>query len=65
MGTVQNSVWFGLRHGGYHEKALQAEWNVHSEAAFEYEILEKLDELDNSLTFYNQNLQNEGVKQIV
>jgi len=49
LGTVQNSVWFGLRHGGYHEKALQAEWNAHGEGAFEYEILEKLDEDVNPL----------------
>jgi hypothetical protein len=44
LGSVQNSVWVGLRHGGYHDKTLQAEWNTHGDGAFEYEILEKLDE---------------------
>jgi hypothetical protein len=49
LDTLQNRVWFGLRHGGYHEKDLQAEWNVHGEAAFEYQILEVLDEDLNAL----------------
>jgi hypothetical protein len=42
LATMQNSVWFGLRHGAYHNKALQSAWNTYGEAAFEYEILEKL-----------------------
>jgi hypothetical protein len=44
LNTVQNSVWFALRHGGCYDKALQAEWNAHGEEAFEYQILEMLDE---------------------
>ena len=44
LATVQNSVWFGLRHGAYQDKALQSAWNTHGEAAFEYEILESLDD---------------------
>ena len=49
LGSAQNSVWFGLRHGGYPDKALQTEWNRHGEGAFEFEILEKLDEEVNPL----------------
>ncbi len=44
LDSVQNRVWFGLRLGAYSDKGLQAEWNAHGEAAFEYEILAKLDE---------------------
>jgi len=35
---------FFLRHQYHHNKALQAEWNTHGEEAFQYEIIEKLDE---------------------
>jgi hypothetical protein len=42
--AARNGSWFALRAGGYHQKSLQAEWNVHGEAAFEFSVLEKLDE---------------------
>jgi hypothetical protein len=42
--ATQNGAWFALRHGGYHEKSLQAEWNAQGEPAFQYEVLERLDE---------------------
>ena len=40
----RNGLWFTLRHGGHHDKSLQQEWNARGEAAFEYRILEPLDE---------------------
>jgi hypothetical protein len=42
--AVKNGAWFSLRNGSHRCKSLQEEWNVHGEAAFEFEILEKLDE---------------------
>ena len=49
LDTVQNRIWFGLGHGGDHNTTLQAEWNAHGQEAFEYEILEQLEEDVNPL----------------
>jgi len=43
LNATRNGAWFMLRTGGHIDKPLQAEWNAHGEAAFEYEILEILD----------------------
>ncbi len=40
----RNSAWFSLRHGSHFNKALQAEWNLHGADAFQFEVLEQLDE---------------------
>jgi hypothetical protein len=42
--AAKNGAWFSLRHGSYRDKVLQAEWNAYGEQAFEYEILERLDD---------------------
>jgi hypothetical protein len=42
LDTQQNGVWFMLRTGGHPNKAVQAAWNTHGEAAFAYEIVEAL-----------------------
>ena len=42
--AAKNGSWFCLRNGSHRDKALQAEWNARGEAAFQYEILEKLDD---------------------
>ena len=42
--ATRNGSWFSLRNGSHMEKSLQAEWNVHGEQAFTYEILAGLDE---------------------
>jgi hypothetical protein len=42
--AARNSLLFSLRIGAHHNKNLQAEWNAHGEAAFSYEVLEKLDD---------------------
>src|SRR6266852_6304555 len=44
LDAAQNSLWFCLRQGLHHSKALQAEWNTHDKDAFQYESLEKLDD---------------------
>jgi len=42
--SAQNGLWFALRANGHLDKLLQGEWNQHGEAAFQYEVLEKLDD---------------------
>jgi hypothetical protein len=42
--ATRNGCWFTLRSGGHMDKPLQQEWNTHGEAAFQYEILETLEE---------------------
>ncbi len=44
LDAKRNSLWFGLRLGNCIDKSLQTEWNAHGEEAFEYEILETLDD---------------------
>ena len=46
----QNGIWFGLRLGNYPNKALQAAWRAHGEAAFAFERLEVIEEVDLSPT---------------
>ena len=41
---AKNGTWFQLREGRYRDKALQSEWNTHGEPAFQFEILETLEE---------------------
>lgn len=38
----QTSLWFSLRMGGNPNKAMQAAWKAHGEAAFGFEVLEEL-----------------------
>ena len=42
LDATKNRAWFDLRIGSHQDKSLQAEWNAHGEAAFEYRILETL-----------------------
>lgn len=44
LDAARNGVWFCLRLGNYQNRALQATWNTHGEQAFQFEILEKLDD---------------------
>ena len=44
LDATKNGCWFSLRNGGHIEKSLQQEWNQHGEAAFQYEIVETLDD---------------------
>jgi len=44
LDATRNSVWFSLRHGSHRDKPLQDEWNELGEPAFEYEVLEKLED---------------------
>ena len=44
LGAAKNASWFGLRNGSHRDKSLQAEWNAHGEAAFTFEVLERIKE---------------------
>lgn len=44
LDATRNRSWFSLRNGMHQNKSLQQEWNIHGEAAFQYEILERLEE---------------------
>lgn len=46
----QNGIWFSLRQGNHPNRALQAAFNAHGEAAFSYEVVETLP--DEELTLY-------------
>ena len=40
----QTGIWFGLRNGMHHNKAMQAAWNLHGADSFKFEVLETLDD---------------------
>jgi hypothetical protein len=44
LDATRNGVFFMLRAGGHIDKPLQQEWNAHGKEAFQYEILETLDD---------------------
>lgn len=43
LDSVQNSVWFMLRHGQHRNARLQAAWNEHGEPSFQLATVEELD----------------------
>jgi hypothetical protein len=44
LAAARNGLWFGLRLGSCRDQPLQAAWQAHGEPAFQFEILEELDE---------------------
>ena len=44
LAQQQNSIWFGLKNGGYINRAAQAAWTAHGEGAFAFEVLETFDD---------------------
>ena len=46
LNSAQTGLWFLLRNGMHHNKALQAEWNANGAGTFSFEVLEKFDEDD-------------------
>ena len=42
----QNSIWFGLKNGGYINRAVQAAWTAHGEPGLAFEVLETFDDED-------------------
>jgi hypothetical protein len=51
----QTSLWFGLRMGGHPNKAMQAAWRAHGEAAFSFEVLEVLEVEDDTPAYVVQS----------
>ena len=43
ISSIQTRLWFSLKHGSSPHRALQAAWNSHGEAAFRFEILERME----------------------
>jgi hypothetical protein len=41
--SQQNSIWFGLRMGGHVNRAVQAAWTTHGEAALSFEVLQRIE----------------------
>jgi hypothetical protein len=44
LGTIQNRLWFTLRHGSAPHPTLQAAWREHGAESFTFEVLEQLAE---------------------
>ena len=44
LGSIRNRIWSELKHNAHRNPELQAEWNLHGEAAFEMEVVETLAE---------------------
>jgi hypothetical protein len=44
LSTIQNRIWFSLRLGRSTHRSLQDAWRAEGEAAFTFEILERLEE---------------------
>src|SRR5579863_2328124 len=42
--ATRNRCWFSLRNGLSLDRSLQEAWNAHGEPAFQYEILDRLEE---------------------
>jgi len=50
----KTSIWFGLRTGGFSNRAMQAAWKAHGEASFSYEVLEVLEIEDDTPAYVVQ-----------
>lgn len=44
LSTIQNRLWFTLRHGTSTQRSLQSAWNAYGAEAFSFEIVEQLEE---------------------
>lgn len=44
LGSIRNRLWFTLNQGASPHRALQAAWRAQGEAAFAFEVLERLPE---------------------
>jgi hypothetical protein len=44
LGATKNGLWYMLNQGLYNDRALQDEWKRHGAKAFQYEVVETLDQ---------------------
>ena len=49
LNAAKNALFFFLRHGNHYNKSFQAECDIHGEQAFQFEILEKLNDDEPSI----------------
>jgi len=56
----RNGVWFGLRLGSHPNRALQAAWAAHGEAAFAFDELEAIEDADLSAYARDNLLKDRG-----
>ncbi|WP_028028847.1 GIY-YIG nuclease family protein [Gemmobacter nectariphilus] len=49
LAAIRNRLWFTLSQGGATNRAMQAAWTAHGEAAFGFEVLERIEEEDSQL----------------
>lgn len=49
LAAIRNRLWFTLSQGGATNRAMQAAWTAHGEAAFGFEVLERVEEEDSLL----------------
>lgn len=54
LDTVQNRLWFTLRHGGTAPAGLHAAWRAHGPGSFAFEAVERLKEEE--LTFVRDRM---------
>ncbi|BCP54649.1 hypothetical protein K32_32660 [Kaistia sp. 32K] len=60
LDAIQNRLWFTLGHGSCTSASLQKAWREHGEAAFAFEILERL-EPEESAYIRNALLKERGL----
>jgi hypothetical protein len=44
LSGAKNALWFFLSNGHHKDTTLQAQWNSHGERAFQFEVVEKVDD---------------------
>lgn len=57
LSTIQNRIWFALRHGNHRQQSLQAAWTAHGPDGLTFAALESIDE--ESLGFVRDRLLKE------
>lgn len=57
LATIQNRIWFALRHGGHRQRSLQAAWAAHGPDGLRFKPLESIDE--ESLGFVRERILKE------
>ena len=57
---IQNRIWFTLRQGAHQNAELSTAWAKHGEAAFSFDVLERLDEKDDAFFTPNAFLKTRG-----
>ena len=53
LDAARNACWFSLRMRGHRAPSLQAAWDLHGEPAFQFEILEALDDDTHALAVHD------------